>query len=101
VIDPPCLSAIRRSQQDSISFWDSLVIDAALKGGAELSGPKTCNTDVCERHAQVKSLPPARRHDYFLEHARSSLETCRRAKLPAQFTEGVEQWLEQLQRPRP
>jgi predicted nucleic acid-binding protein len=36
VIDPPLiLSAIRRSQQDSISFWDSLIIDAALKGGAE------------------------------------------------------------------
>ena len=29
------LSAIRRSQKDSISFWDSLVIDAALKGGAQ------------------------------------------------------------------
>jgi predicted nucleic acid-binding protein len=36
VIDPPLiLSAIRRSRQDSISFWDSLIIDAALKGGAE------------------------------------------------------------------
>jgi predicted nucleic acid-binding protein len=36
VIDSPLiLSAIRRSQQDSISFWDSLIIDAALKGGAE------------------------------------------------------------------
>jgi predicted nucleic acid-binding protein len=29
------LSAIRRSQGDSISFWDSLIIDAALRGGAE------------------------------------------------------------------
>jgi predicted nucleic acid-binding protein len=29
------LSAIRRSQLDSISFWDSLIIDAALKGGAQ------------------------------------------------------------------
>jgi predicted nucleic acid-binding protein len=29
------LSAIRRSQKDSISFWDSLIIDAALKGGAQ------------------------------------------------------------------
>ncbi len=36
IVDMPLiLSAIRRSQKDSISFWDSLVIDAALKGGAQ------------------------------------------------------------------
>jgi len=36
IVDMPLiLSAIRRSQTDSISFWDSLVIDAALKGGAQ------------------------------------------------------------------
>src|SRR5205823_8858901 len=29
------LSAIRRSHKDSISFWDSLIIDAALKAGAQ------------------------------------------------------------------
>ena len=29
------LSAVQRSQKDSISFWDSLIIDAALKGGAQ------------------------------------------------------------------
>jgi predicted nucleic acid-binding protein len=29
------LAAIRRSQNDSISFWDSLIIDAALKGGSQ------------------------------------------------------------------
>ena len=61
-----------------------------------------CVEGVVKRiRRKVKSLPPGRRHDYFLEHARSSLEWCRRAKLPAQFTEGVEQWLEQLQRRRP
>jgi hypothetical protein len=46
----------------------------------------------------VKSLPPAKRHAYFLEHARSSLEWRRRINAPAQFTKGVEQWLERLQR---
>ena len=36
IVDQPLiLSAIRRSQNDSISFWDSLIIDAALKGGAQ------------------------------------------------------------------
>ncbi|PYS06499.1 MAG: PIN domain nuclease [Acidobacteria bacterium] len=36
IVDMPLiLSAIRRSQKDSISFWDSLAIDAALKGGAQ------------------------------------------------------------------
>lgn len=29
------LSAIRRSQQETVSFWDSLVIETALKGGAQ------------------------------------------------------------------
>jgi len=29
------LSAVERSQKDSISFWDSLIINAALKGGAQ------------------------------------------------------------------
>jgi predicted nucleic acid-binding protein len=29
------VSAIRRSQKQSFSFWDSLIIDAALKGGAQ------------------------------------------------------------------
>jgi predicted nucleic acid-binding protein len=48
VIDPPLiLSAIRRSQQDSISFWDSLIIDAALKGGAE----RLCSEDL--QHGRI------------------------------------------------
>ena len=29
------VSAIRRSQKESVLFWDSLIIDAALKGGAQ------------------------------------------------------------------
>jgi predicted nucleic acid-binding protein len=29
------LAAMRRSQQDSISFWDSLIVDSALKAGAQ------------------------------------------------------------------
>jgi predicted nucleic acid-binding protein len=29
------LSAIQLSQRDSISFWDSLIIEAALRGGAQ------------------------------------------------------------------
>ena len=48
VIDPPLiLSAIRRSRQDSISFWDSLIIDAALKGGAE----RLCSEDL--QHGRI------------------------------------------------
>jgi predicted nucleic acid-binding protein len=48
VIDPPLiLSAIRRSLQDSISFWDSLIIDAALKGGAE----RLCSEDL--QHGRI------------------------------------------------
>ena len=36
VVNPSLiLSAVRRSQKDSISFWDSLIIDAALEGGAQ------------------------------------------------------------------
>src|ERR1051326_1892440 len=48
VIDPPLiLSAIRRIKQDSISFWDSLIIDAALKGGAE----RLCSEDL--QHGRI------------------------------------------------
>jgi predicted nucleic acid-binding protein len=32
---PVILSAIRRSQIDAISFWDCLIIDAALAAGAQ------------------------------------------------------------------
>ena len=32
---PLILSAIRRSQKDVISFWDSLIIDSALKAGVQ------------------------------------------------------------------
>ena len=47
---------------------------------------------------RVKSLSPTKRHAYFLGHARSSLEWCRRINAPAQFTQDVEQRLERLQR---
>ncbi len=36
MIDVPLiLAAIRRSQRDAMSFWDSLIIDTALKAGAQ------------------------------------------------------------------
>ena len=36
IVDAPLIvSAIKRSQKESVSFWDSLIIDAALKGGAQ------------------------------------------------------------------
>src|ERR1051326_8450453 len=60
---------------------------------------EACVAAVVKRtKRKVKSLSPAKRHAYFLEHARSSLEWCRRINAPAQFTEGVEQWLDRLQR---
>ena|SRR5262245_33293509 len=36
VIDAPMiLSAIRRSEKETLSFWDSLIVETAVKGGAQ------------------------------------------------------------------
>ena len=49
----------------------------------------------------VLLLSHAKRHAYFLQKARSSMEWCRRTNAPAQITERVEQWLDRLQRQYP
>jgi len=49
----------------------------------------------------VLPLSHAKRHAYFLQKARSSMEWCRRTDAPAQITGRVEQWLNQLQRKYP
>jgi hypothetical protein len=50
---------------------------------------------------KVKPLSHAKRHAYFLNTARSSMEWCRRINAPAQITERVEQWLDRLERQYP
>jgi len=49
----------------------------------------------------VLLMSHAKRHAYFLQKARSSLEWCRRTNAPVQITERVEQWLDRLQRQYP
>src|SRR5437899_12917471 len=58
-----------------------------------------CVTEILKQTERtVRPLSHAKRHAYFLNKARSSMEWCRRTKAPAQITERVEQWLERLER---
>src|SRR5579884_3213407 len=94
-------------EDDVVKVTQIEVMRRVLEPGDDDLPDPEINFDACVEAVvkrikrKLKSLPPARRHDYFLDHARSSLEWCRRAQLPANFTQGVEQWLEQLQRRRP
>lgn len=49
----------------------------------------------------VLPMSHAKRHAYFLNKARSSMEWCRRTNAPAEIRERVEQWLQRLERQWP
>jgi hypothetical protein len=60
---------------------------------------EACVKAILERTKRaVKPLSEVKRHAYFLEKARSSMEWCRRTKAPAEITGRVEQWLDRLER---
>ena len=56
---------------------------------------------VKQTRRKVLPLSHAKRHAYFMNKARSSMEWCRRIKAPAEISQRVEQWLEGLQRQWP